>query len=99
MLQVLVTYDCGNKENRDAFYAALKENDISAISEAEEGCICYRYYYPCEDDSKVFLVEQWETVAAQQAHKLLPHFALIGQLKEKYQIASTFAFTEVTAVE
>ena len=99
MVQVLVNYACGSKENRDAFYKALKENDISAISEAEEGCISYQYYFPCEDDTRVFLLEQWRSIEDQQFHKTLPHFALIGQLKDKYQIESSFAFSQLSEME
>lgn len=95
MVQVLVNYACGTKENRDAFYAALAENKISQISEAEEGCLCYKYYFPCEEDTKVFLLEQWRSIEDQQFHKTLPHFALIGELKAKYNVESTFAFSNV----
>ncbi len=84
MIQILVTYNCGTKENRDAFYSELAANKVSELSEAEEGCFCYQYYFPCEDDTKVFLVEQWETIEHQHAHMELPHFDLVGQLKEKY---------------
>ncbi len=94
MIQILVTYACGTKENRDAFYQELAANKVSELSEAEEGCLCYQYYFQCSDDTKLFLVEQWEKLEHQHAHRELPHFALVGQLKEKYGAKTTVSFME-----
>ena len=41
------------------------------------------------------LWEQWETAGCQEEHMRSPHFAKIGELKEKYE-AETELMTEET---
>ncbi len=84
MYQIFVTYSFDTKENRDGFYAGLEENRIAEICSGEKGCIRYEYFYPCKDETGLFLVELWETREDQQVHTRQPHFAKIGELKEKY---------------
>ena len=88
MYQIFVTYHCGSMEDRDGFYRELEEKSIPRICREEKGCIRYDYYYPCGEDNKLFLLEQWETREDQQVHAGQPHFLAIGDLKKKYNVTS-----------
>lgn len=89
MIKILVTYDCSTKENRDAFYLALKELDMSNLCEKEEGCLGYKYYFPAEDDTKLLLTEIWESEDNLTLHKQQPHFIKMLALKEKMNIETS----------
>ncbi len=84
MYQLFVTYVFDSKEKRDGFYGQLEKNDIAAVCAGEKGCITYKYFYPCGEENKLFLLEQWETKEDQRVHAKQPHFALIGGFKEEY---------------
>ena len=90
MYQILVTYHFDSKEDRDAFYRELAENRIARICQEEKGCIRYDYFFPCEKDRELFLLEMWETKEDQKVHSRQPHFALIGGLKKKYNATIEF---------
>ena len=90
MYQICVSYHCNSKEDRDGFYQELAKNRIQELCEEEKGCIRYRYYYPCDNDTELFLLEQWETRENQKVHTSQPHFALIGDLKKKYHAKVEF---------
>ncbi|MEE0742197.1 MAG: putative quinol monooxygenase [Emergencia sp.] len=84
MTNFYVTYKLKDRETRDAFYQALCASGAAEKSRAEDGCIRYAYFYPAEQESHLFLWEQWENRAAQKAHTAQPHFLEIGKLKEDY---------------
>ena len=88
MYQIFVTYTFDSKEKRDGFYADLDKNQIAETCSREKGCIRYEYFYPCKDETRLFLVELWESGEDQQVHTKQPHFALIGELKGKYDARS-----------
>jgi quinol monooxygenase YgiN len=90
MYQILVSYHCQSKEDREGFYQELDKNRIQELCEEEKGCIRYRYYYPCNSETELFLLEQWETKEDQKVHTRQPHFALIGDLKKKYNAKVDF---------
>jgi len=58
---------------------------------AEDGNICYDYFFPANDNNKVLLVEKWRDEAALAAHMAMPHMADVRSIKEKY--------AESTAIE
>ena len=58
---------------------------------AEDGKICYDYFFPANDNNKVLLVEKWRDEAALAAHMAMPHMADVRSIKEKY--------AESTAIE
>lgn len=82
MKNFYVTYTFDTIEKRDGFLREVSED--ARISRAEAGCIRYDYFYPVDHDDKLFLWEQWENAECQQKHCTMPHFAHIGELKEKY---------------
>ena len=55
-----------------AVAVALK---MSAASEAEPGCITYRFYSDFQDANTFLLYEEWESEAALAAHFQTPHMA------------------------
>lgn len=50
-----VTYTFLNKEDRDAFYKAIKENHIQELSLSDEGCL--KYSYASLNDTVLYLQE------------------------------------------
>ena len=46
---------------------------LSAASEAEAGCMMYRFYSDLRDPNTFFLYEEWETEEALAAHFSMPH--------------------------
>lgn len=86
MKTLIVTYLCGTKENRDAFYTGIVENGIGEKCENEKGCESYKYYFPAFDDTSLLLIEEWENEEALTAHKFQPHMSKLMELKEKYDV-------------
>jgi quinol monooxygenase YgiN len=54
--------------------AVEKTQQMSALSEAEDGCSCYRVYMEPGDRNAFFLFEQWESVEALTRHFQSEHF-------------------------
>lgn len=86
MKTLTVTYLCGTKENRDAFYNGIIENRIGEKCENEKGCGSYKYYFPAFDDTSLLLIEEWENEEALNSHKFQPHMAKLIELKEKFGV-------------
>ena len=83
MIVLNVTYRC-KPGMRDAFLQQLTGEGLDAACRAEAGNIKYDYYIPCVGGDELLLVEKWLDADALDAHKQLPHFARIGQVKEGY---------------
>ena len=78
-----VTYDV--KEGmREEFLQKLQELQVAQKSREEEGNIDYTYYLPADGSNQVFLVEVWESVAAQEAHTHTEHFYALAGIKNTY---------------
>ena len=90
MIVLNVTYRClpGMKEK---FLEAIAAEGIAAASRAEAGNCKYDYYFPADGGDELLLVEKWQDAAALAAHRTLPHFARLGELKT--------AFVADTAIE
>lgn len=58
-------------EHRDE--AIRRAIAISRDSEAEEGCLSYRFYTDLENPSVFFIFEEWESQEALNAHFQTPH--------------------------
>lgn len=67
-----------------AFVQELENSGVAAAVRAEDGCICYDYYFSAKDENAVFLFEEWETKEHQQVHMTQPHIAQLKEIKEKY---------------
>ena len=90
MLKLLVTYKAKDVETRQAFYDEVAAAGIPEASRAEEGNICYDYFFSMDRENEILLVEKWQDKEAQKLHSTLPHFKKVGELKEKYGIESIF---------
>ena len=88
MITYLLTYKLESEEKRNAFLSELRQNKADVISRAEDGCIKYSYYLPCDDNATLFLVEMWESEAHQKKHTTQPHFKIIQELKQKYNVTT-----------
>ena len=58
---------------RDRAISAMSE--MSMASEAEAGCVTYRFSFDIREPDTVLLFEEWESEAALAAHFSAPHMA------------------------
>ncbi|MBE7043500.1 MAG: antibiotic biosynthesis monooxygenase [Ruminococcaceae bacterium] len=82
---------------REAFIEKAKEEGIVDMVRAENGCICYDYYYSEKDPDEILLIEAWESKQHQQIHIEQPHMARLREIKEDYIVSTTlgeFMLTE-----
>ncbi len=61
----------------EAMKAAIKT--MEAASQAESGCISYRFTQELSHPENMVVVEQWESVAALVDHFGMPHMAAFGE--------------------
>lgn len=54
------------------------------MSQSENGNLQYEIYFPLDSDDDICLIEKWETEEDILAHQKSLHFAILGELKEKY---------------
>lgn len=60
-------------ERRDEWMEAALA--MSRASQAEDGCVTYRFYADLEDPNLILLFEVWESEAALEAHFKTDHIA------------------------
>lgn len=80
MLTWNVTYHCKSGQ-REAFYQAVTDLGLRAISMGEAGNVKYDYYFDAQDPDALLLVETWQTAEDQQAHCQTELFAKLQALK------------------
>ncbi|MBQ6266715.1 MAG: antibiotic biosynthesis monooxygenase [Clostridia bacterium] len=86
MTALILTYHLKDEATRVAFYHALIDNNIQALTQKEDGCVKYDYYLPCHCASDLLLVEIWESPAHQTAHTQQAHFAKTQALKAQFGV-------------
>ena len=69
---------------RDEFMKIIHDDGILAETLKEKGNIGYAYYYPAENETDVFIMEQWVDRDSWEAHKVAPHIQKLQGIKEKY---------------
>ena len=69
---------------KEKFLEAIAAEGIAAASRAEAGNCKYDYYFPADGGDELLLVEKWQDAAALAAHRTLPHFARLGELKTEF---------------
>ena len=84
MIQLHVTYTMKPGVAPKAFLDALNEAHIPEKCRQEKGNIRYAYYFPADDDQRLFLLEIWEDKASLKAHQQAPHFKQMPAVKELY---------------
>jgi len=61
------------EKREEAISAALA---MAQATEAEPGCLSYRFYTDVADPNRILIFEQWETAEALAAHFQTSHMAL-----------------------
>lgn len=83
MFIIHITYEV-KEGKQQAFLDRLNELEVSLKSKQEEGNLDYTYYLPTDGSGNLFLVEVWESVAAQEAHTHTPHFQALKAIQKDY---------------
>ena len=86
-MKIYITYKFLTKEDRDAFYSAIKENRIQELSLSDEGCL--KYSYTPKDDTVLYLREEWTSQDLQLKHLNQSHMAVLKELKNQYSCQTT----------
>lgn len=71
MIRIFVTIGV-TPQNRPQVLSLLEQ--ITAASQAEQGCHHYQYYLHPKDPTQVVIFEHWESAAALDAHEQSEHF-------------------------
>jgi len=80
MILVLANIE-STESSIDAMRAAVAKMEIA--SQAEPGCISYRFNQELSHPHKMVVVEQWESVDALITHFATPHMAEFGEAMAK----------------
>jgi len=72
------------KGARPEFYQKYRDNNISEMSQSEEGNLEYEIYFPQHSDDDICLLEKWKDLESQQKHRETLHYAILSELKAKY---------------
>lgn len=75
---------------RDAYMKAIREAGIPEKVRAEDGCLCYEYYFSTERPDEVFLSEKWTDSEKQVVHMTQPHMAKLKDIKAQYVLSTQF---------
>lgn len=86
MLILVVTFSI-DASKKDEALAIMKT--AQAGSEAEEGCISYRFYSNPWDESEVHLFERWESAEALAAHGQQAHMTVFREQIAPYLTGET----------
>ena len=80
---------------RESYVRSIVEEGILTAIRAEEGCLCYDYYFSAQDENVVLLIEQWESEAHQRVHMQQPHMTRLRELKVRYIDSTTMGKAEL----
>lgn len=69
---------------RADFYQKFRDNNITEMSQAEEGNIDYELYMPQDSENDICLLEKWKDLQSLERHEQTLHYAILGELKAKY---------------
>lgn len=83
MIQLNVTFNFADKENRDAFLNKMIEADVVKKTQAEEGNIRFDFYLPTANDTSLFLMEQWADQDAIASHGKEAHYLYLQEVKKE----------------
>ena len=82
---------------RESYVRSIVEEGILTAIRAEEGCLCYDYYFSAQDENVVLLIEQWESEAHQRVHMQQPHMARLKAIKEQNVDSTTLGKVRLEA--
>ena len=82
---------------REEFLRRMLAAGIPAASRNEPGNLRYECLIPAEQEDQLCLLEIWQDEAAQQAHRLTPHYQALTALKQEYVTEVQIETHRVTA--
>ncbi len=94
MYRIYVVFKCYDGKREAFVEKAQKEGIVSAVR-AENGCICYDYYYSEKDPNELLLIEAWESKEHQQIHIEQPHMVQLRSFKDEYVISTELGEFEI----
>lgn len=71
---------------KDKFIQDIFSSGVLEKIYQEDGCLGYSYYYPVQDEDKVFLLEQWDTEEHQKIHLRQSHMEKLKSITNLYVI-------------
>ena len=94
MYTIYVTFKC-RPAMREAFVERVKQEGILDKIRNEDGCHRYDYYFSAEDDTKLLLLEAWESKRHQEIHMTQPHMADLRAFNDDYIESAAFGEYEL----
>ncbi len=85
MITILIYYTGENGSAR-AFAKEMTESGTVDAIRAEEGNLCYNYYFPMDEPETVLLIDQWRDQMAIDTHHASPMMQQIAALRTKYDL-------------
>ena len=85
MITVNLYYTGTNGSARRFAEEMVSSGTVDAIR-AEDGNLCYAYFFPLDDPETVLLIDQWRDQAAIDLHHASPMMAQVAALREKYDL-------------
>ena len=80
---------------RESYVRSIVEEGILTAIRAEEGCLCYDYYFSAQDQKVVLRVEHGGSGAHQRVHMQQPHMTRLRELKARYIDSTTLGKAEL----
>ncbi len=96
--EILVIYKAKAEGERERFVAELTKSGVLSSIRAENGCLCYEYYFSNEDTCKLVLFEKWESAEHQRLHMTQPHMKTAMEIKSKYIESATLKKIELSSL-
>ena len=81
MLVLNVIFKCA-PGTREELRELVKAEGIDVASRNEEGNFKYEFFMSTEDPNDILLIEWWKDVDAWMAHRTLPHYKKLDEIKK-----------------
>ena len=81
MLVLNVIFKCA-PGTREELRELVRKEGIDAASRNEEGNFKYEFFLSTEDPDDILLIEWWKDVDASMAHRTLPHYKKLDEVKK-----------------
>ncbi|MBQ6500772.1 MAG: antibiotic biosynthesis monooxygenase [Mogibacterium sp.] len=95
MLVLNVIFKCA-PGTREELRELVRSEGIDVASRNEEGNFKYEFFMSTEDPDDILLIEWWKNVDAWMAHRTLPHYKKLDEIKKGRVISAEIRkyFTE-----
>lgn len=81
MLVLNVIFKCA-PGTREELRELVRAEGIDVASRNEEGNFKYEFFMSTEDPNDILLIEWWKDVDAWMAHRTLPHYKKLDEIKK-----------------